>query len=230
MKILVIEDDKDISELITYNLKNENFETRCAYNGREGLELAKKLIPDFIVLDIMLPDLNGLELCKNLKKDPRTQKIPILFLTAKSEEIDRVIGFELGADDYLTKPFSPRELILRIKAIIKRSQSTESSSENTFQFGMLSVDVDKFEVKVKNELVRLTALELKLLHFLYQNRGRVASRETLLDKVWGYDADLYTRTVDTYVKRLREKLGEAGKYIETIRSMGYRFREDPEKE
>ncbi len=227
-KILIVEDDHDIAELLEFNLKKEHFETHCIFNGREALNKAKKLLPQLIVLDLMLPDMGGIEVCKAIKQDASTQNIPILMLTAKSEEIDRVIGFEVGADDYLTKPFSTRELILRIKAILKRCQNpTASLNHQAFSFGILYVNPDKFEVKVNDKPKKLTALEFRLLLYLYENKGRISSRETLLDRVWGYDADLYTRTVDTYVKRLREKLGEAGKYIETIRSMGYRFFEQP---
>lgn len=227
-KILIVEDDRDIAELLEFNLQKEHFETYCVFNGREGLSKARKLLPELIMLDLMLPDMGGIEVCKALKQESSTQHIPILMLTAKSEEIDRVIGFEVGADDYLTKPFSTRELILRIKAILKRTQRpSEGISQQAFNFGILHVNPDKFEVNVNEKPTKLTALEFRLLLYLYENRGRISSRENLLDRVWGYDADLYTRTVDTYVKRLREKLGEAGQYIETIRSMGYRFKETP---
>lgn len=224
MKILVIEDDSDIAELVEYNLKEEGFRVEVQTNGRKGLEQAQRSKPDLIVLDLMLPDLGGLEICKTLKKDDQTHPIPILMLTAKGEEVDRIVGFELGADDYLTKPFSTRELVLRIKAILRRTgEKAQEPTGKVIHFGELFVDPAKFEVKVKDTPIKLTALEFKLLKYLYENKGRVASRDMLLDRVWGYDSELNTRTVDTHIKRLREKLGEAGAYIETLRGLGYRF-------
>ena len=224
MKILLIEDDSDIAELVEYNLKEEGFRVDVQTNGRQGLQKAQQSKPDLIVLDLMLPDLGGLEICKALKKDDKTHSIPILMLTAKGEEVDRIVGFELGADDYLSKPFSTRELILRIKAILRRTADKRPEPPGkVIHFGDLYVDPEKFEVKVKEAPVKLTALEFKLLKYLYENKGRVASRDMLLDRVWGYDSELNTRTVDTHIKRLREKLGEAGAYIETLRGLGYRF-------
>jgi two-component system phosphate regulon response regulator PhoB len=228
-KILVIEDDKDISELMEFNLKAENFRVELSYNGKEGLQKAQKGLPDLILLDLMLPDLNGLEVCKELKRDNRTKHIPIIMVTAKGSEMDRVVGFELGADDYLAKPFSTRELILRVKAILRRTQGKEER-EDEITFGILSMDPSKYEVKVRGQIIKLTALEFKLLKYLLDMKGRVATRDMLLDRVWGYDSELNTRTVDTHIKRLREKLGEAGKYIETFRGLGYRFVEVPEPE
>ncbi len=224
MKILVIEDDKDISELIEFNLKAENYQVQVCHNGREGLHQAQKSRPELLVLDLMLPDLGGLEICKTLKRDTNTRNIPILMLTAKGDEIDRIVGFELGADDYMTKPFSPRELALRVKAILKRTQATGAEAPpKVIEFGKLHMDLEKFEVKVEQKEIKLTALEFKLLKFLYERRGRVATRDQLLDRVWGYHKDLNTRTVDTHIKRLREKLGDGGSYIETLRGLGYRF-------
>lgn len=222
-KVLVIEDDRDIAELVEYNLKTENFRVEVSHNGREGLQRAQKAPPDLILLDLMLPDLSGLDICKTLKGNPQTKNIPIIMVTAKGTETDRVVGFELGADDYLTKPFSPRELTLRVKAILRRSKGKTAGPAGYTVFGMLSFDPEKYEVKVKNQEIRLTALEFKLLKYLFQMKGRVATRDMLLDRVWGYDSELNTRTVDTHIKRLREKLGEAGKYIETLRGTGYRF-------
>lgn len=224
MKILVIEDDQDISELIEFNLKAENWQVQVCHNGKEGLDQAQRTRPDLLVLDLMLPDLGGLEICKTLKQDPATRNIPIMMLTAKSDEVDRIVGFELGADDYMTKPFSPREFTLRVKAILKRTQSPGTQTpQKVIEFGNLHMDLEKFEVKVGGEEIKLTALEFKLLKFLHERKGRVASRDQLLDRVWGYQKDLNTRTVDTHIKRLREKLGEAGSYIETLRGLGYRF-------
>ncbi len=225
-KILIIEDDPDIAELVEYNLKSEHFHVESCPNGKTGLAKAQKMPPDLIVLDLMLPDLGGIEICKILKQDAKTRAIPIIMLTAKGEEIDRIIGFEVGADDYLTKPFSPRELSLRIKAIIKRMEGgPKVAPKGPLVFGFLSIFPEKFEVKVDNQPVPLTALEFRLLKFLFENKGRVATRDILLDRVWGYESDLHTRTVDTHIKRLREKLGKAGNYIETLRGVGYRFKE-----
>jgi two-component system, OmpR family, phosphate regulon response regulator PhoB len=228
-KILIIEDDSDISELIEYNFKQEKWECRLADNGSDGVALANSYHPDLIVLDLMLPDISGLDVCRKLKADVHTQKTPIIMLTAKSEEVDRIVGFEIGADDYVTKPFSPRELILRVKAIIKRvsTKVNEKPLPHVVQFGVLKFIPEKYEVYVHDELIQLTSLEFKILNYFLNNLGRVASRDILLDKVWGYDAELTTRTVDTHIKRLREKLGAAGEYIDTIRGVGYRFKEKP---
>lgn len=228
-KVLIIEDDRDIAELLEYNLTQEKYSCDLAHDGASGLQRARKSAPDLILLDLMLPDMGGLEVCRQLKEDSKTKKIPVVMLTAKSEEIDRVVGFEMGADDYLTKPFSPRELILRVRAILRRLKDREWHEKSSpQQFGPLSIDPERFQVRVGKEDIRLTAIEFKLLQYLLSNKGRVATRDMLLDRVWGYDAALTTRTVDTHIKRLREKLGKAGDYIETIRSVGYRFREKPE--
>jgi len=175
----------------------------------------------------MLPGMDGKEVCKALKSDPRTQSTPVLMLTAKSEEVDRIIGFELGADDYVTKPFSPRELVLRVKAILRRKDAPPDEKKK-IQIGDLSIDTERHRTTVKNEPVQLTSTEFKLLLELATKRGRVLTREILLDKVWGYTYEGYARTVDTHIRRLREKLGTAGDYIETIRGSGYRFREEEE--
>lgn len=226
MKILLIEDDTDIAELLEYNLRQERFSAEVCKSGAEGLAKARRLKPDLVILDLMLPDMNGLEVCRGLKADPKTKSIPVLMLTAKGEEMDRVVGFEVGADDYLTKPFSPRELILRVRAILRRIKEREFVAKSEIlSFGNLTIDPARFQVTVGKNEVRLTAIEFKLLQHLLENKGRVATRDLLLDRVWGYDAALTTRTVDTHIKRLREKLGKAGDYIETIRGIGYRFRE-----
>ena len=226
MKILIIEDDKDIGELIAYNLRQEKFSSEICTNGKTGLAQVRRTSPDLVILDLMLPDMGGLEICKTLKADPNTKGIPVLMLTAKGEEVDRIVGFEVGAYDYLTKPFSPRELILRIKAILRRLKDREWKENTTPQsFGLLHVDPSKFQVMVGKAEVRLTALEFKLLQHLLMNKGRIATRDSLLDHVRKQDAAVTTRTVDTHIKRLREKLGLAGDYIETIRGIGYRFKE-----
>ena len=176
----------------------------------------------------MLPDGSGLDLCKKMKSNPETETIPIIILTAKDDEVDKVVGFELGADDYVTKPFSVRELILRIKAILKRGQKKEDVLEVGRQFGDLSIDVESHEVQVNNDQVDLTALEFRLLRQLVDRRGRVQSRDQLLSDVWGYSSEVTTRTVDTHIKRLREKLGPMGKYVQTIRGVGYKFSRSPD--
>lgn len=227
-KVLIIEDDRDIAELVEYNLKQEKYSCEVSRNGADGLNRARKSSPDLILLDLMLPDMGGLEICRALKSDDRTKNIPVLIMTAKGEEIDRVLGFEMGADDYITKPFSPRELVLRVKAILRRLKEKEwDKNSEAVTFGVLYVDPSRFLVKVGSEEIRLTAIEFKLVQFLMANKGRVATRDMLLDRVWGYDAALTTRTVDTHIKRLREKMGKAGDYIETIRGIGYRFKEKP---
>ena len=199
----------------------------------QSIKEAKKLIenPNFsiILLDLMLPDGSGLDLCREVKSDSTTQDIPIIILTAKDDEVDKVVGFELGADDYVTKPFSVRELILRVKAILKRNNKTVSTPlEINRNFGSLKMDIESHEVFIDDEEVVLTALEFKLLNQLVERRGRVQTRDQLLSDVWGYSADITTRTVDTHIKRLREKLGTMGKYVQTIRGVGYKFSRTPE--
>lgn len=222
--ILVIEDEKDIVDLIEYHLKQSGFSVSKAFDGAAGLQKARKEKPDLIILDLMLPEMDGEDVCRALKSNPMTQSIPILMLTAKSEEVDRIVGFELGADDYVTKPFSPRELVLRIKAILRRKES--KIEEEAIQIEGLLIDPIRHLVAINNRPVRLTATEFKLLFELASKRGRVLTREILLDRVWGYTYEGYARTVDTHIRRLREKLGPMGNYIETIRGIGYRFREE----
>jgi two-component system phosphate regulon response regulator PhoB len=196
-------------------------------DGASGLELARKERPSLIILDLMLPEMDGKDVCRVLKADPNTRSIPILMLTAKAEEMDRVIGFELGADDYVTKPFSPRELVLRVKAIQRRKEIPDER-DKTILVGDLLIDIDRHQVFVKKKPISLTSTEFKLLVELITNRGRVQTRERLLDKVWGYTYEGYARTVDTHIRRLREKMGHLGDFIETIRGVGYRFREEKE--
>ena len=193
--------------------------------GRQKLESASFAL---LLLDLMLPDGSGLDLCRELKQDKSSSSMPVIILTAKDDEVDKVVGFELGADDYVTKPFSVRELILRVKAVLKRGERKSDNMEVQRQFGELKIDVDSHEVFVNDERVNLTALEFKLLRQLVDRRGRVQSRDQLLSDVWGYSSDVTTRTVDTHIKRLREKLGDMGKYIQTIRGVGYKFTRTPE--
>jgi two-component system phosphate regulon response regulator PhoB len=223
--ILIVEDETDISELVEYHFKQSGLPITSVPNGSSALEQVKRKRPALIILDLMLPDMDGKDICRALKSNPLTRSIPILMLTAKAEELDRVVGFELGAENYVTKPFSPRELVLRVKAILQRKEST-LESERVIQIGGLLIDVEKHHVSVNKKSIPLTHTEFKLLFELAQKRGRVSTRDTLLDKVWGYTYEGYARTVDTHIRRLREKLGTMGEYIETIRGVGYRFREE----
>jgi|TARA_B110000438_G_scaffold25753_1_gene24224 two-component system phosphate regulon response regulator PhoB len=227
-KILVIEDEPDIRKTLEYNLSREGYEVAVCGTLQEAKKLLEPSL-SLLVLDLMLPDGSGLDLCREIKKNSLLSNIPIIILTAKDDEVDRVVGFELGADDYVTKPFSVRELILRVKAVLKRGEVNKPELvEVERQFGDLSIDVDSHEVHVNNELVVLTALEFKLLKQLVDRRGRVQSRDQLLSDVWGYSSEVTTRTVDTHIKRLREKLGPMGKYVQTIRGIGYKFSRTPE--
>ncbi|MBI5701570.1 response regulator [Candidatus Saganbacteria bacterium] len=221
-KILIIEDEKDIVQTLEYNLKKEGFSVSKAFDGTQGLKLAMDALPDLILLDLMLPGIDGLELCRRLKKDKKTENIPIIMLTAKSAETDKVVGLEMGADDYITKPFSIRELIARVKAILKR-YGVEKSAPRALSFQNIEIDPDKHEVRVLGKQVELTAKEFALLAFLAENIGRIWSRERLLDQVWGIDVAIETRTVDVHVRRLREKLGKASDHIKTLRGVGYKF-------
>ena len=222
--ILIIEDEKDIVETIDYNLKKENFKILTAFDGAKGLKLAQTKKPDLILLDLMLPELSGLEICRTLKKEASTANIPIIMLTAKSEEVDRVLGLELGADDYVTKPFSLRELIARIKTILKRTSKSADDSARSIKIPGLEVDVERHQVLVANKLIELTAKEFALLLYFIKHQGRVIGREKLLDDVWGIDVAIETRTVDVHDKRLRQKLGKkVGQYIHTLRGVGYKL-------
>ena len=224
-KILIVEDERDVVDLLTLNLrKADGFIISTAPDGAAGLQKARTEKPAFIILDLMLPKMPGLEVCKILKTDPGTRHIPIMMLTAKAEEIDRIVGLEFGADDYVTKPFSPREVVLRIKAILRRGRG--ESDEETVTAGAITIDPVRHQVSVGGKRVHLTSIEFKLLRTLLQRRGRVQARDRLLNDVWGYESVIDTRTVDTHVRRLREKLGKAGDAIETVRSFGYRFQEE----
>jgi len=225
-RILVIEDESDVVQVLDYNLRQAGYDVLAAERGREGLRLAREQQPDLVLLDLMLPDLAGTEVCRALKDDAATRGTPVVMLTARGEEIDRVVGFELGADDYITKPFSVRELVLRIRAILRRSV-VETPQAATIEFGSLAVDRDAHRVWVEGQGVELTAIEFKLLVTLYDRKNRVQSRETLLDAVWGATIKISVRTVDAHVKRLREKLGSARDYVQTVRGVGYRFAESP---
>ena len=226
-RILIIEDEEDLVTTLAYNLEREGFETVTATLGRAGVELATgSPTPDLILLDLMLPDMPGTEVCRQIRADARTRKVPLIMVTAKSDEIDRVVGFEVGADDYVVKPFSVRELLLRIRAVLRRAQPIPPGAD-LLALGLLRLDIPAHRVWVDEEPVRLTALEFKLLQTFVERKGRVQTRDSLLSDVWGMDADITTRTVDTHVKRLRDKLGDAGAYIETIRGVGYRLQTEP---
>jgi len=226
-RILVIEDEADLQAVLEYNLRQAGHDVVVKGLGQDGLRAVRERRPDLILLDLMLPDMLGTEVCKTLKRAPDTQTIPIIIASAKGEEIDRVLGFELGADDYVVKPYSVRELMLRISRVLGRKPTAEEDARSRVDFGLLKLDRDAHRAWVDADEVELTALEFKLLVTLYDRKNRVQSRAALLDDVWGIKADVTTRTVDTHVKRLREKLGRAGDYVETVRGVGYRFAETP---
>lgn len=221
-KILVVDDEPDALDLVAFNLKQAGLDVVTADDGAAALKRAREVVPDLILLDLMLPEVDGLDVCKQLKRDPATAAIPIIMLTAKAAEIDRVLGLELGADDYVTKPFSPRELVLRVKNLIRR-RTEPSDAPEQLAFGELNIDIPRHAVTVGRQRVDLTATEFKLLTTLAQRRGRVQTRDQLLQDVWEYDAVIDTRTVDTHMRRLREKLGTAARFLDTVRGVGYRF-------
>lgn len=225
--ILIVDDEQDLVRTLEYNLQRDGFRTRTAFSGRVALETAaRSALPDLIILDLMLPDIPGTEVCRQLRMADRTREVPIVMLTAKSEEIDRVVGFELGADDYVVKPFSIRELLLRIRTILRRVEQFPAKGKE-MTVGFLQVDTTAHRVWVEGQEVLLTPLEFKLLSTFLSRSGRVQTRELLLADVWGLDVDGTTRTVDTHVRRLRGKLRSAARYIETIRGVGYRFTPEP---
>lgn len=225
--VLIVDDESDLIETLSFNLEREGYETRTVGTGQTALDAAQSAPhPDLILLDLMLPDMSGIEVCKQLKGQASTRSIPVIMLTARSDEVDRVLGLELGADDYVVKPFSVRELLLRIRAVLRRS-ITVAPSSGTQTFGCLRLDVEAHRVWVEGEEITLTALEFRLLSTLLERKGRVQSRDSLLEKVWQMPAELTTRTVDTHVKRLRQKLQAAGLYIQTVRGVGYRFIDNP---
>jgi DNA-binding response OmpR family regulator len=221
--ILIIEDDEDIAESLEYNLKRESFKTVVAESGEKGLRLAldEATAPSLIILDLMLPGMNGMELCQKLRKDPATEKIPIVMLTAKAAERDKVAGLESGADDYVVKPFSFKELIARVRAVLRRSDS--DGEQTAYHDQKLSVDFADMRVECDGSLTKLTRKEFALLEYLIRNMGRVTTRQQLLDKVWGYSYFGDTRTLDVHIRRIRQKLGNCGNSIETVVGVGYRF-------
>jgi two-component system phosphate regulon response regulator PhoB len=225
-RILVIEDEPGLQQVLDYNLRREGHEVLVALSASEGLRLAREARPDLVLLDWMLPDSSGTEVCRLLKGARSTADIPVIFVTARSEEVDRIVGFEVGAADYVVKPFSVRELVLRVHAVLRRSREVVKPGR-TVDFGCLSIDEDAHRVRVDEQDIDLTVIEWKLLLALHENRDRVLTRGALLDGIWGSDVSVTTRTVDTHVKRLRDKLQRAGEYIETVRGIGYRFAAAP---
>jgi two-component system phosphate regulon response regulator PhoB len=223
--ILVIEDETDLAGLVAFNLEKEGYRCMIASDGLQGLEMARQQAPDLILLDLMLPGMLGTEVCKILKKAENTAHIPVIMLTAKGEEIDKVVGFEVGADDYVVKPFSIRELILRVKAVLRRFAATDTESESVIKIGTITIDASRHLVAVNGEEIVFTSTEFKLLYTLVKRWGRVQSRDVLLRDVWGYNYIGDTRTVDTHITRLRTKMGEAGEMIKTVRGFGYKLEE-----
>jgi two-component system phosphate regulon response regulator PhoB len=222
-KILIVEDDPDILELLRYNLSKEGYQVILAQEGEKAFTLTQKHLPDLILLDLMLPGLNGREVCRRFKSDPQTQNIPVIMVTAKGEEMDRVVGLELGAEDYIVKPFSIRELILRVQKVLSRSEAIPAAP-TLLKSGPLILDLGAHKARLGEIPLEFTATEFKLLVHLLRNRGRVQTREILLDKVWGYTFEGYSRTIDTHVRRIRRKLAEYQDLIETVRGVGYRFK------
>ena len=228
--VLLVDDERDLLSVLDFNLRAAGFETVLATRGEEALLALKRRAPDLVLLDLMLPDIPGTEVCRRIKADPRTRHVPVVMLTAKGEEVDRVVGFELGADDYVTKPFSVRELTLRLKAILRRAGGGRPAEKPREQVGPIRVDVDAHRVFVDGAEAVLTPLEFKLLSTFMARLGRVQSREQLLEDVWEMSREVETRTVDTHVKRLREKLGSGRDLLETVRGVGYRLVDPGERE
>lgn len=224
-RVLIVDDEPDVVEVVEFNLRNAGYIVESADTGKDALDKVKNRTPDLIILDLMLPELDGIEVCKILKRNRATANIPVIMLTARASEVDRVLGLEIGADDYVVKPFSPRELVVRVKKLLERKEKLQDEFE-IFQFGELYVNEPEHSVNVENKPVNLTATEFNLLLCLIKRKGRVQTREVLLREVWGYDSLIDTRTVDTHVRRLREKLGKASRFIQTIRNVGYKFLEE----
>lgn len=223
-KILIVDDEEHILELIKFNLENNGYKVMCANNGNDAVRIAKSEIPQLILLDLMIPGLDGYDVCREIRKDSSISTIPVIMITAKSEEIDKILGLELGADDYITKPFSVREMMARVKAMLRRAKT--QYYDDTYTIGDMSIDFQRHEVIKNNNKIELTLKEFELLQILIKNKGRVMTRDFLLDKVWGYEYMGETRTVDVHIRHLRQKIEDDDKnpkYIETIRGIGYRF-------
>lgn len=225
IRVLIVEDEQDIRELVRHHLEKAGFSTISAADGREAWRKIQELPPDLVILDLMIPEMDGKEVTRLLKSREETRSIPIVMLTAKAEEVDRIVGFELGADDYLSKPFSPRELVLRVKAVLSRSQKKPAAEPvKVIQLGELEIDPANHEVRLKGKTLDLTRIEFGLLVELVKSKGRLQTREALLERVWGFDSYGESRTMDTHLSRLRQKLGKIGERIETVRGVGYRFK------
>ena len=222
-RILVVDDEKDIVDLLVYNLEKEGYAVSRAYDGQAALRKIFEGKPDLVILDLMLPGVDGLNVCKRLRAHPETMGIPVLMLSAKGAESDKIVGLELGADDYMTKPFSPRELVARVKALLRRDQGDSPSRDKPLKFEELEIDPGRHEVRIKGKDIAPTALEFKLLYYLARHPGRVATREILLEQIWNVESNMETRTVDVHVRRLRQKLGNAGRRLQTVRGVGYKF-------
>lgn len=221
--ILVVEDEPDTAELLELHLQNEGYRVTVAADGEQALSKLHKLMPDMVILDLMIPEIDGLEVCKFIRKDPATESLPVMMCTAKTSEIDKILGLEQGADDYVTKPFSPRELVLRVKNLLRRTETNQVQDENRLEIGEIRIDKSSHDVYVGDVEIDLTAIEYKLLVLLTDRIGRVQSREVLLRDVWGYEPNIDTRTVDTHMQRLRTKLLTSSKHIVTVRGFGYKF-------
>lgn len=224
-KILLVDDESDVTDLLAYNLKGKGFVVEAVNDPNRSVGVARTFMPDLVILDVMMPDLNGIQICRMLRADPKLKRVPVIFLTAKAEEADRIQGLETGADDYICKPFSTKELVLRVQTILRRLGESAPEVPGILQAGGISLDTERHEVTVGGAPVELTATEFKLLRLLMERRGRVQTREHLLINVWNYETEIETRTVDTHVRRLREKLGSEADWVETIRGVGYRLAE-----
>ena len=223
-RIVIVDDEPDVTALVAYHLRAKGFQVTEVNDPNVSLEIIRTEAPDLIILDVMMPDLNGFQICRILRADSKFKKTPVIFLTARAEEADRIKGLETGGDDYVCKPFSNKELVLRVEGHLRRAQErTYADAGKIYQVGEISLDVDKNEVSVDGKKVDLTATEFNLLKILMERQGRVQTRENLLVNVWNYDAAIETRTVDTHIRRLREKLGDAAAWIETVRGVGYRM-------
>jgi two-component system phosphate regulon response regulator PhoB len=224
-KVLVIDDEPDVTGLVAYHLKAKGMAVEVVNDPLRSIGIARSFLPDLVILDVMMPGLSGLQVCRMLRSDPKLKKVPIIFLTAKVEESDRIQGFEAGGDDYICKPFSMKELMLRVQSVLRRAPEGLPSEAGRLEVGLIVLDVDRHVVAVNGMPIELTATEFKLLHLLMERRGRIQTREHLLVHVWNYETEIETRTVDTHIRRLREKLGTEAAWIETIRGVGYRMAE-----
>ncbi len=224
-RILVVDDEPDVTDLLTYTFKGKGFDVEAVNNPMASVGLARTFLPDIIILDVMMPELSGIQICRMLRADPTLKRVPIIFLTAKAEEGDRIQGLESGADDYVAKPFSTKELVLRVQSILRRTTEDQATEQKKLQVGEIVMDIVRHEATLHGQPIELTATEFKLLQLLMERRGRVQTREHLLINVWNYETEIETRTVDTHVRRLREKLGDQANWIETIRGVGYRMAE-----